>query len=120
MFEPISGTIGAVGLLFPIYESCDKRYTGYKLTKAFGADFGIVQFRLQCQYSRLNETSRRRVIDLQNPIDENDPLHDDTMQTINRALSVIRKELFIAHDLMKKYHRKGKSWGPNLSSCMSG
>jgi hypothetical protein len=106
VFEPISGTLAAVALLFPIYDACDRLYLGYKLTRSFGDDFDMVQFDLDCQYSRLDETSRIRLIDLESPIDPNDQNHGTT-KTIIRALRVIRDQLRLSNQLMEKYDKKG-------------
>jgi hypothetical protein len=106
VFEPISGTLGAVALLFPIYDACDRLYHGYKLTKSFGKDFDLVQFELECQYSRLDVTSRTRVLDLESPIDPNNKDHGTT-STVIRALSNIRRQLELSNKLMEKYYIKG-------------
>jgi hypothetical protein len=43
MVDPVGATLGAVGLLAPIYDACDRLYHGYTLTQAFGTDFILIQ-----------------------------------------------------------------------------
>jgi hypothetical protein len=88
MVEPVSVTLGAVALLFPIYDACDRLYHGYKLTRSYGDDFEIVQLKLQMQFCRLDVTAKRKVIDLEYPIDVNNR-HDETTKTVISTLANI-------------------------------
>lgn len=106
MVDLVGVTLGAVALLFPIYDACDRLYHGYQLTRSFGDDFAIVQLELEMQYCRLDVTARRRVIDLENPIDVNDPEHATT-KTVIKALTTIRLQFELANKLMEKYIKKG-------------
>lgn len=107
MVDPVGITLGAVGLLAPIYDTIDRLYHGYKLTQAFGTDFLIVQLELEMQYCRLEVTSRKRLVDLKPPIEANDPGYAAT-QTVVKVLSLIKTQFELSNKLMKKYDNRGK------------
>src|ERR1700712_293437 len=102
MVEPVGVTLGAVALLAPIYDTCDRLYHGYRLTRAFGQDFWIVQLELEAQWCRLDVTSRKRLIDLESPIRADDADFEAT-QTIIKVLSLIKTQFELSNKLMAKY-----------------
>lgn len=107
MIEPVGVTLGAIALLFPIYDACDRLHHGYSLTRSFGPDFQVVQFELEMQWCRLDVTSRRRLTDLENPFQTDDAEHPQTRSVI-KALSLIKKQFELSNKLIEKYLVKGR------------
>jgi hypothetical protein len=107
MVDPVGITLGAVALLFPIYDACDRIYHGYQLTRSYSDDFALVQLELEFEYCCFNVTAQRRVIDLEKPIDINDPENENT-KTVIKALSNIKRQFALANVLMEKYAKQGK------------
>ncbi|KAH6702893.1 hypothetical protein BKA61DRAFT_198202 [Leptodontidium sp. MPI-SDFR-AT-0119] len=117
--EPIGVTLGAIALLCPIYNACNQLYHGYSLTRAFGSDFLMNQFELEMQWCRLDVTSRRRLIDLETPLQLGNTEHSQT-QTIVRALSLIKNQFELANTLMKKYAKEDHDRKPSDDAISTG
>jgi len=106
MVEPIGITLGAVGLLAPIYDACSRLYHTYKLTESFGSDFQVAELQLRMQYCRLDVTSRKRLLDLENPIDSDNAKHAST-QVVIEVLSLIKSQFELSSKLIRKYDKSG-------------
>lgn len=101
--------LAAVGLLYPIYDACDRLYHGYKLTRSFGRDFDLTQLQLEQQYSRLELTSETRLVDLQglDRLSDINDVHHRLTATVFRTLSSIKAQFKLAHKLLQHYDKKG-------------
>ncbi|KAL8689206.1 MAG: hypothetical protein Q9218_005071 [Villophora microphyllina] len=108
MVEPVGLTLGAIGLLFPIYQACERLHRGYKLTQAFGDDWQIIQLRLDMHYSRLESTTTTSVPSLKEFANPGDVYNKDhpTTSIILRTLSTIKKQFEAVHKLNEHYHQK--------------
>ena len=109
MVDPLGATLGSISLLFPIYDACDRLFQGYKLTQSFGDDFRLAQVRFYQQYSRLHETSQRKVMYLNkfdNPNDMYNESHETTSMVIE-TLSAMRVRFEKGHKILEKYDQQG-------------
>ena len=109
MVDPVGVTLGSIGLLLPIYDACDRLFHGYKLTQSFGDDFHLAQVRFHQQYSRLHETSQRKVVDLDkfnDPRDMYNKSHETTSMIIE-TLSAMRVQFEKGHKILEKYDQHG-------------
>ena len=109
MFDPLGATLGSIGILFPIYDACDRLFHGYKHTQSFGGDFYLAQVRFHQQYSRLHETSQRKVIDLDkfpDPSDVYNKNHKNTSMVIE-TLSAMKIRFEKGHKILRKYDQLG-------------
>lgn len=109
MVDPVATPLALVGLLFPIYDACDRLYHGYKLTRSFGRDFRLTQLQLEQQYSRLELTSETRVVDIQglDRLSDINDVHHRLTATVFRTLSSIKDQFELAHQLIQHYDKKG-------------
>ena len=109
MVEPVGVTLGSIGILFPIYDACDKLFQGYKLTQSFGDDFRLAQVRFYQQYSRLHETSQRKVKDLDRFPDLSN-IYIESLETpsvVIETLSVMKVRFEKGHKILQKYDQLG-------------
>ena len=109
MVDPVGVTLGSIALLFPIYDACDRLFHGYKLTQSFGDDFRLAQVRFYQQYSRLHETSQRKIMDLDkfnDPKDMYNESHETTSMVIE-TLSAMRFQFEKGHKILEKYDQHG-------------
>ncbi|KAL8732571.1 MAG: hypothetical protein Q9181_003902 [Wetmoreana brouardii] len=123
MVEPVGATLGAIGLLFPVYQACERLHRGYKLTKAFGHEWQIIQLQLDMHYSRLELTSTTNVANLKKLTNPGDIYNKDhpTTSIILRTLSTIQKQFETAHKLKEYYHEKEKKYESIAEeSCANG
>ena len=114
MVDPVGATLGSIGLLLPIYDACDRLFHGYKLTQCFGDDFHLAQVRFYQQYSRLHETSQRKVVDLDkfnDPRDMYNKSHETTSMIIE-TLSAMRVQFEKGHKILEKYDQHGNPASP--------
>ena len=109
MADPLGATLGSISVLLPIYDACDRLFHGYKLTQSFGDDFRLAQVRFYQQYSRLHETSQRKVMDLDkfdDPYDIYNKSHETTSMVIE-TLSAMRVQFEKGHKILEKYDQHG-------------
>ena len=109
MVDPLGATLGSIGILFPIYDACDRLFQGYKLTQSFGDDFRLAQIRFYQQYSRLHETAQRKVMDLDkftSPNDVYNTSHENTSMVIE-TLSAMKVRFEKGHKILQKYDQHG-------------
>jgi hypothetical protein len=59
------------------------------------------------QYCRLDVTSRKRLLDLETPIESNNPDYAAT-RTVLKVLSLIKTQFELSNRLMEKYEKIGK------------
>ena len=98
MVDPLGATLGSISILFPIYDACDRLFHGYKLTQSFGDDFRLAQVRFYQQYSRLHETSQRKVMDIES--------HRNTSMVLE-TLSAMKVRFEKGHKILQKYDQLG-------------
>ena len=107
MGEPLSTTLGAAALLAPLFTACKHLHHGYKLTRAFGEDFVLIQTRIDVQHARVQQFAKKQVRSLKgyervNIGDENDPV----VSVIIRCLATVKAQLETCNALMEQYHKK--------------
>ena len=51
--------LGAIALLPPLFEACDRIYHGYQISQAFRHDFVNIQHSLEAQQARLQRIAKR-------------------------------------------------------------
>ena len=78
VFEPISGSLAAIALLFPVYDSCDRLHAGCMAMKSFGRNVQLLWKELDGQWVRLQLIMQRDHSRVQNPPDPDDPHHHVT------------------------------------------
>ena len=114
MVDPVGVTLGSIALLFPIYDACHRLFHGYKLTQSFGDDFRLAQVRFYQQYSRLHETSQRKIMDLDKFNDPKDMYNEShgTTSMVIETLSAMRFQFEKGHKILEKYDQHGNplSW----------
>ena len=111
MVDPVGATLGSIGILFPIYNACDRLFHGYKLTQSFGDDLHLAKVRFHQQYSRLHQTSQRKVMDLDKFPDPSDIYNEDHEITsmVIETLSAMRLRFEKGHKILQKYDQHGIS-----------
>ena len=109
MADPLGATLGSISILFPIYDACDRLFHGYKFTQSFGEDFHLAQVRFYQQYSRLHETSQRKVMDLDKFPDPNDVYNKSHRNTgmVIETLSAMKVRFEKGHKILRKYDQLG-------------
>ena len=109
MVEPVGATLGSIALLLPIYDACDRLFHGYKLTQSFGDDFHSAQVRFHQQYSRLHETSQRKIMDLEKFNDPREMYNEshETTNMVKETLSAMRVHFERGHRILEKYDQHG-------------
>lgn len=115
MVDPAGTTIGAIGLLYPLFEACERLYRGYQISHAFGHDFMVIKLGLEALHARLQRIAKRRLRDLKDHQqmdvdDQNDP----TLSVVLRYLATVKRDFEECSALMEHYQKKG-----NLISFIS-
>ena len=104
VFEPISGTIGALDFFTGGLETCHKLYEAYRLSRSFGEDFMRLQLELDLRWSNLSaigQIPRSQVANHVNPYDNN------FREKVETQVAVIKDHFDACHKIMKKYHELG-------------
>lgn len=109
MPEPVSLTIGSVGLFLKLFELCDTLYHAYKVTRAFGTDFEAVQIQLEMQWVRLDMLRYRRLNQLREELDPDDENHRVT-SVVLQHLAQMKRHFQTCNELMQKYDGEGKAF----------
>ncbi len=107
MPEPVSLTLGSVGMFLKLFDLCDTLYHAYKVTRAFGTDFKEVQILLQTQWVRLNMLKYRRLNDLREELDPDNENHRVT-SVVLQLLAQMKQYFQACNKLMQQYQSEGK------------
>ncbi|KAG8527695.1 uncharacterized protein KY384_007849 [Bacidia gigantensis] len=101
-------SLASLALFLPALDSCNRLHAGYKKTKSFGEDLGIIGVQLEAQRIRLEQVAKRRLGELYDArsIDFNDE-SNPTLQMALRCLGVIRHHFEECGRLLKIYSDKG-------------
>jgi hypothetical protein len=107
--EPVAATLASLGLFLQLYDTCDRLYHGFKLTRRFGEDFENTQIQLDAQWARLDTLwNRRRVrrdmIDL-------GVSNDYVIETLKRLLELMKRYFAECNRLMEWYDGESKKTG---------
>lgn len=106
MVEPVGATLGAAGLLRPIFDTCRDLYKGYQLTRAFGKDSNRANCALKVQTARFEEISRWKLGYLRKPMDPNDP-QDPITKAVRDQLVLMKGYFDEINRLLKHYKDLG-------------
>lgn len=103
--DPFGTTLGAVALIAPFFNACQKLRQVHRLTQTFGEDYLVEKRYIESQYLRLDQLSKRPVRELVgykgiNVLDSNDP----TMKKLISLLAEMKKHSDECDKLIKRYH----------------
>ena len=102
VFEPISGSLAAIALLFPVYDSCNRLHDGCVAMKSFGRDVQLLWIELDGQWVRLKLIMQRDRSRVQNPPEPDDRYHHVTT-AIKDQLAIIESHFRDCESLVSKY-----------------
>lgn len=105
MADPAGVTLGAIALIAPLYDTCDRAYSGCKAMAAFGLDLQRLWRKLEGYWTILHLLMERNTSQLLNPPDPRDENHPVTksirIQLEELATHFGRCEKLIAAQLSK-------------------
>jgi hypothetical protein len=104
MPEPVSITLGSIGLFIKSFDAFKRTYNGYKLTATFGTDFEKSERRFSILHTRLETISKTKLSWLQDDIIDED---SELKKAIVNQLVLINNDYEVCTGLIQKYHEKG-------------
>lgn len=107
MVEPVGVTLGALGLILPLYEAANSVYKGIQVTRRFGLDFAVVQVELQIQFFRLSTSVTRLKPSADQTIASDSS--GEVQQLVIRCIEVLKTRFQQCYQLTRRYADDGKS-----------
>ena len=106
MPEPVGVTLGAIALIAPVYDACDRAYSGLKIMARFGQDFQTLWRKLEGYWTTLYLLMERNSAHLRVPPDPRDPNHKVTKVILDQLKELTSQfefcENLIAAQLRKR------------------
>ena len=116
VFEPIAGSLAAIALFFPVYDSCNRLHDGCMVMKSFGRDVQLLWKELDGQWVRLQLIMQRDHSRVQNPPDPDDRHHHVTT-AITDQLVMIESYFRDCESLVLNYFSGCSLWLFSLGFC---
>ena len=105
MPEPVGITLASISLFLQIFDSCDRLYHGYKLTRRFGTDFKDAEAELEMQWAGFQILVNRQRV-RQDEIESSDR-NPNKHETVRNALQHMERLFGECNTLMKWYAGEG-------------
>lgn len=82
--DPAGVALGAIALVAPVYDACDRAYSGLKVMACFGQDFQTLWRQLEGYWVTLHLLMNTKSATLQSPPDLQDVSHHVTRVMIHQ------------------------------------
>ena len=105
VFEPVSGTIGAIAFVKTALDACEQTYTACRQISTFAYDFHRFQQELDVRWQHLLDITGTRISELADDCDPNDT---KIKELVVRQLNVIKGHFESCNRVANHYRQEGE------------